>query len=47
LFALFAGGFGWSVHKKRWGVAAFFAAMLVWMIANQIAISISMRPVAF
>jgi phosphotransferase system glucose/maltose/N-acetylglucosamine-specific IIC component len=47
LYALFAGGFGWSVHKKKWGVAAFFGAMLLWMWVNQIAIAISMRPVAF
>jgi phosphotransferase system glucose/maltose/N-acetylglucosamine-specific IIC component len=47
LYALFAGGFGWSIHKKKWGLTAFLAAMLIWMMINQIAIAISMRPVAF
>jgi hypothetical protein len=47
LYALFAGGMGWSIHKKKWGATAFFAAMLIWMCINQIAIAISMRPVAF
>jgi hypothetical protein len=47
LYALFAGGLGWAVHKKKWGATAFFVAMLIWMMINQIAIAISMRPVAF
>jgi len=34
-FALIAGGMGLSVHKKKWGLAAFFIAMLVWLIAMQ------------
>ena len=47
LYGVFAGGFGWMIHKKKWGAAAFFGAMLIWMMINQIAIAISMRPVAF
>lgn len=36
---------GWAISKKKWGATAFFAAMLIWMCINQIAIAISMRPV--
>ena len=45
LYAAFAGGMGWAISKKKWGATAFFAAMLIWMIVNQFAIAISMRPV--
>lgn len=45
LYAAFAGGMGWAINKKKWGLTAFFAAMLLWMCINQIAIAISMRPV--
>ncbi len=36
MYAAFAGGMGWSIHKKNWGAAAFFSAMLVWMLIIQI-----------
>jgi hypothetical protein len=39
LYALFAGGMGWSIHKKKWGFTAFFGAMMLWMIIVQIAIA--------
>jgi len=47
LFAVFSGGLGWSVHKKKWGLVVFLATMILWLMINQIAIAISMRPVAF
>jgi hypothetical protein len=37
MYAAFAGGLGWGIHKQKWGVAAFFGAMLVWMIIVQLA----------
>jgi hypothetical protein len=40
MYAAFAGGMGWGIQKKKWGVAAFFGAMLVWMIVVQLAVAL-------
>ena len=40
MYAAFAGGMGWGIHKKKWGVAAFFGAMLVWMIIVQLSVAL-------
>jgi hypothetical protein len=37
LWVVFSAGLGWSVHKKKWGIAAFFGAMLAWVAIIQIA----------
>lgn len=52
MYAAFAGGMGWSISKKKWGAAAFFGAMLVWMIVVQIAVALASHvsagvPVSF
>jgi hypothetical protein len=47
LYALIAAGLGWSIHKKKWGIAVFCGAILVWMLAMQLIIALSMRPVSF
>jgi len=46
-FAIIAGGMGWSVHKKKWGLAAFFIAMLAWIITMQLAIALAMHAQPF
>jgi len=46
-FAIIAGAMGWSVHKKKWGLAAFFIAVLAWTIAIQIAYALSMHAQSF
>jgi len=38
-YALIAGGFGWSIHKKKWGLVAFTGALLVWILTMQIVIA--------
>jgi hypothetical protein len=40
LWVAFSAGLGWSVHKKKWGIAAFFGAMLAWVAVIQIATAI-------
>ena len=36
LYALIAGGMGWSISKKKWGIAAFCGSLLAWMLVIQI-----------
>lgn len=40
MYALFAGGFGWSISKKKWGFTAFFGAMLVWMLLVELCMTL-------
>ena len=47
IYTITAGLFGWSIQKKRWGLSAFFAAMLVWLLLMQCIIAYSLHPVGF
>lgn len=45
LYALIAGGMGYAIHRKKWGIAAFCGAMLVWLLLMQCVIAYSMHGV--
>lgn len=50
MYVLFAGGMAFAVHKKKWGIAVFCGATLLWMLAVQLAsaiLSFMTRPTTF
>jgi hypothetical protein len=46
LYALFAGLFGLSIHKRWYGIAAFAVCLIVWMLLMQCIIAYAMHPVS-
>jgi hypothetical protein len=46
MWVAFSAGLGISVHKKKWGIAAFFAAMLGWVAVIEIATALLQVAIA-
>ena len=46
LYLLVAAGLGLSIHKKKWGIAAFCGAFMLWLLLMQCIIAYSMHPIA-
>jgi len=40
IYLAVAAGFGWSIHKKKWGWTALSGAVLIWLLVMQIVIAI-------
>ena len=46
VFAAFAAGFGFCIHKKWYGGAAFLGSIMIWLMLMQCIIAYSMHPIA-
>jgi hypothetical protein len=47
MYAAFAGGMGWAITKKKWGLTAFFGGMMLWMMLIQLCMAIMLSHGSF
>jgi hypothetical protein len=46
LYLLVSAGFGFAIHKKKYGWVAFCGATMIWLLLMQCIIAYSMHPIS-